>query len=202
MDKYKNFAELKKNEDEGKDYIIHYRNSDSEIAVMAPHGGGIEPGTLDLADEIAGKNFLFYSFSGIKKTGNSALHIKSTQFDEPAAVEIANKACTVITLHGCSNRGEIVYTGGKNSLLRQLISDRLIDTGFNVKNSKDINIKGINNLNLCNRCRSGKGVQMEISRGLRQKMFGCNKNFSAVTRSEIFFKFVSTVREVLLSACK
>ena len=67
MDKYKNFTELKKYEKEGKDYIINNRNIDSEIAIMAPHGGGIEPGTIDIADEIAGKDFLFYSFSGIKE---------------------------------------------------------------------------------------------------------------------------------------
>ena len=59
MDKYLNYAELKKNEKEEKDYVIRYRKADSEIAVMAPHGGGIEPGTNDLADEVAGNNFLF-----------------------------------------------------------------------------------------------------------------------------------------------
>lgn len=202
MDKYLNFTELKKNEEEGKDYIIQYRNADSELAIIATHGGGIEPGTVDLADAIAGKDFLFYSFSGIKKIGNSVLHIGSTRFDEPAALEIVCKAYTVITLHGCRNKGEIIYTGGKNHELKYAISKQLTDAGFNIKNSQDKELKGKSDYNICNRCRSGKGVQLEVSLGLRQKMFDYSDCFSAGTRTEKFNKFVSIVRKVLLSVRK
>ncbi len=202
MDKYKNFKELKNNEDEGRDYIIRYRNTEAEIAVMAPHGGGIEPGTLDLADEIAGKEFMFYSFSGIKIRGNNVLHLTSTRFDEPAALEIARKAYTVITLHGCRERSELIYTGGKNLELIHAMSERLADAGFNVKKSQDDELKGKSKNNICNRCRSGRGVQMEISTGLRKKMFGHNDSYSAATRTEEFYKFVNSVREVLLSVHK
>jgi len=36
---------------------------------MAPHGGGIEPGTIDIADAIARSEYTFYAFQGIKKRG-------------------------------------------------------------------------------------------------------------------------------------
>ena len=202
MDKYKKFSELKRHEEKGKDYIIQYRYTDSEIAIMAPHGGGIEPGTVDLADEIAGKDFLFYSFSGIKSRGNSVLHLSSTSFDEPAALEIAGKALTAITFHGCRDRDDIIYAGGKDQKLRDAISERLAEAGFNVKTSQENGLKGKNNLNICNRCRSGKGIQLEISMGLRKKMFDSNDCFPAVTRTVTFYKFVSTVRELLLSVHK
>ena len=202
MDKYKNFIELKKNEEEGKDYIIRFRNADSAIAVMAPHGGGIEPGTMDLTDEIAGKDFIFYSFSGVKKRGNSVLHIESTRFDEPAAIEIAGNADTVITIHGCRDKCDIIYIGGKNNGLGRAILGQLTNAGFNVRNSQDSELKGKNDYNICNRCRSGKGVQLEISRGLRQKMFDCADSFSTGARTKNFIKFVSAVREVLLSVHK
>jgi phage replication-related protein YjqB (UPF0714/DUF867 family) len=202
MDKYLNYAELKKNEKEEKDYVIRYRKADSEIAVMAPHGGGIEPGTNDLADEVAGNNFLFYSFSGIKKRRNSVLHIGSTRFDEPEAFEIARRAYTVITIHGCKDSSEIIYTGGKDGELIHAVSTHLSDAGFNVRPSYDDDLKGKSDYNICNRGRSGKGVQLEISIGLRQRMFDFSDCFCVSARTEIFYKFVSTVRGVLLSVQK
>ena len=54
MDRYKNFAELQKGEKANEDYTIFYHEADSGIAVMALHGGGIEPGTIDIADALAG----------------------------------------------------------------------------------------------------------------------------------------------------
>ena len=199
MDKYKNFAELKKNEGEERDYTILCLNAGSEIAVMAPHGGGIEPGTLDLADEIAGKDFLFYSFSGIKKKGNNVLHIGSTRFDEFKALEIARNVYTIVTIHGCREKDEIIYGGGKDHELKLKISERLTYAGFNVKSSQNNELKGKSDYNICNRCRSGRGVQLEISLGLRQEMFDCSEYFSAGVRTEIFYEFVKTVRKVLLS---
>ena len=198
MDKYLNFAELKKNEKEGKDYSIRYRYADSAIAVMAPHGGGIEPGTIDLADGIAGNNFLFYSFSGIKKQNNGVLHIGSTRFDEPEALEIAGRAFTVITIHGCSDKDEIIYAGGRNHELKLAISEKLTAKGFKIKNSQQDELKGKSEYNICNRCRSGKGIQLEISSGLRQKMFNFIGSIPTECKTEIFYRFVRTIREVLL----
>jgi phage replication-related protein YjqB (UPF0714/DUF867 family) len=92
MDKYTNIAELKQNEREDEDYTILYRELPSKIAIMAPHGGGIEPGTLDIADNLAGCGDTFYSFTGLKKAGNSILHINSNTFDEPIALRVAQNA--------------------------------------------------------------------------------------------------------------
>ena len=43
--------------------------------------------------------------------------------------------------------------------------------GFNAEISEIPGLKGINPQNICNRCTSGEDVQLEISRGLRGKMF-------------------------------
>ncbi len=48
------------NETKGKDYRIHLRHGKSGILVMAPHGGGIEPGTTEIADAVAGAERSFY----------------------------------------------------------------------------------------------------------------------------------------------
>ena len=199
MDKYINFTELAKKEKEGKDYNIRYRYADSDLAVLAPHGGGIEPGTEDLADAIAAKEFLFYSFSGIKKSGNIALHLGSTRFDEPVGLEIVGRSFTAVTIHGCRDDNEIIYSGGKNLQLIRVISDRLTRAGFNILQDHDFGLNGKNDLNICNRCASGKGVQLEISQGLRKKMFDYSAVFSTGVRSEIFYVFVKSVRNALLA---
>jgi len=69
MEKYSNFEELKKKEKEGQDYQIQYRQGRTGIAVIAPHGGGIEPGTSEIADRVAGEDHAFYSFEGWKRQG-------------------------------------------------------------------------------------------------------------------------------------
>ena len=92
MDKYTNIAELKQNEIEDEDYTILYRELPSKIAIMAPHGGGIEPGTIDIADYLAGCDYTFYAFKGLKKAGNKILHISSNTFDEPIALRVAQNA--------------------------------------------------------------------------------------------------------------
>jgi phage replication-related protein YjqB (UPF0714/DUF867 family) len=92
MDKYTNIAELKQNEREDEDYTILYRELPPKIAIMAPHGGGIEPGTIDIADNLAGCDYTFYSFKGLKKAEYSILHINSNTFDEPIALRVAQNA--------------------------------------------------------------------------------------------------------------
>lgn len=81
-DKYSSFAELVQNEPPGA-YSIRWRKTESTIAVIAPHGGAIEPGTSEIALEIAGADLSYYLFDGQKAKENSALHITSTRFDEP-----------------------------------------------------------------------------------------------------------------------
>ena len=50
LDYYSNFEELKENTTEGKDWRIKTKNrKDNHILVTAIHGGGIEPGTTELA---------------------------------------------------------------------------------------------------------------------------------------------------------
>ena len=44
-DKYKDFADLAAHEGEGADYQVRSEVRRSATAIIAPHGGGIEPGT-------------------------------------------------------------------------------------------------------------------------------------------------------------
>ncbi|KJR97643.1 MAG: hypothetical protein VR65_23255 [Desulfobulbaceae bacterium BRH_c16a] len=197
MDRYRNFAELEQNERENQDYKILYRQRVSQIAVMAPHGGGIEPGTLDIADALAGSEYTFYAFKGLKKSGNKILHLTSSSFDEPRGLKIAENAFIVISIHGNRDTGEIVFIGGKNHELKQGIRRALRTAGFEAVITEVPGLRGIDPRNICNRCRSGEGVQLEVSRGLREKLFENLACRTSRKKTNDFYHFINTVKQAL-----
>ena len=198
VDKYADFAELTQNENEGVDYAILYREADSKVALIAPHGGGIEPGTIDIADALAGSNHNFYAFKGLKKTGNKVLHITSNRYDEPIGLKTTKNAFIVISIHGCRGKEEIIFIGGKNQELKQKIMNALRLAEFRAMISTEPGLRGCSPDNICNRCKSGKGVQLEISRGLREIMFENISLRSLRKKTKVFYNFVNTINEVLL----
>ena len=198
LDRYRCFAELVQHETLGEDYTVDMKTGASGIAVMAPHGGGIEFGTNQMAQAIAHPDHTFWAFNGIKKTGNRILHITSTRFDAPDALRIALAAQTVITLHGCHGDASVVYVGGRHGPLKVHLRQNLLEAGFNARISKKEGLRGESFLNLCNRCRTGNGVQLEITTGLRKRMFTPTLSRSIKGKSEDFFRFTSAVRTALI----
>jgi phage replication-related protein YjqB (UPF0714/DUF867 family) len=53
------------------------------VAIIAPHGGKIEPGTSEIAAAIAGDDYSLYRFQGLRDRPREELHITSAKFDEP-----------------------------------------------------------------------------------------------------------------------
>jgi phage replication-related protein YjqB (UPF0714/DUF867 family) len=53
-DKYKSFSELNEKEKRDLDFCIRLQERIGTTAVIAPHGGGIEPGTSEIAEAVAG----------------------------------------------------------------------------------------------------------------------------------------------------
>ena len=196
-DKYTDYAELRQHERENKDYVIFHREGDSGIAVIAPHGGGIEPGTIDIADALAGCDHSFYAFKGLKKTGNRVLHISSNRFDEGLGMRISQNAAITISVHGSGFKTETVHVGGRNEKLKQKIIVALKTGGFNAEISEIPGLRGIKPDNICNRCRSGEGVQLEISRGLREKMFDHLDHRHLRMKTKVFYQFVTILKEAL-----
>ncbi|HMK65967.1 MAG TPA: poly-gamma-glutamate hydrolase family protein [Thermodesulfobacteriota bacterium] len=199
MDTYPYFAELARCEKRNEDYAIICRNLHSSVAVMAPHGGGIEPGTVDIADAIAGDTFTFYAFKGLKRTGNKVLHLNSNSFDEPLAGKVSHEAEVVVSIHGAHGEDDIVLVGGRHEELKQALMLALRAGGFKATICEIPGLRGIQPDNLCNRCRTGKGVQLEISRGLREKLFDQLGHRSLRVKTVLFFRFVDIVKGVLSS---
>ena len=196
MGKYRNFAELQRKESP-KSYSIHQKQGHSDIAVIAPHGGGIEPGTLEIARSIAGEEHSFYGFEGCKSRDNSDLHITSTRFDEPKCLDIVYKHNRVIAIHGCVGAGNSVYTGGLDDKLKTRVSERLIRAGFTVRTDANPELQGSLTTNICNRSATGKGVQLEIEEGLRRKMFAGLSRKQRQKTTAILDIFVTAIQEAI-----
>jgi phage replication-related protein YjqB (UPF0714/DUF867 family) len=177
------------------DYHIIQRIGDSGITVMSIHGGGIEPGTTEIADAVAGKMHSFYSFSGSKTRGNRRLHITSTRFDEPVGLCMVRKSDTVLTIHGCRDAESVVYIGGRNMDLGEKLRCALIKAGFTARSAA--RLPGMHPQNMCNQCRSGSGVQLEISAGLRREMFAANLRAQPRLSTRVFRRFVLTLQTAL-----
>jgi phage replication-related protein YjqB (UPF0714/DUF867 family) len=190
--KYQSFKELAIGEIEDIDYRIRYRKGKSNIAIMAIHGGGIEPGTTELAEATAGDRHSFYSFSGLKKSGNFVLHITSNRFDEPQGLAIARQANTILSIHGCGDTDLMILMGGRDIQFREKIQKTLQKAGFQVNQS--VRFPGLSPLNICNRCRSGAGVQLEICYGLRSRMFESLLRSDRHKTTPVFHRFVDALK--------
>ena len=201
-DKYRNFKALQAEQREGRDFRVQVNfRKESKIAIVAPHGGAIEPGTSELAIDIAGKELNFAVFEGIKSKQNRDLHITSTNFDEPRCVYIVEKTPTTLTVHGESSSGEVVYIGGLNQSVITHISLSLEQSGFTVKKNQNPDLQGISSDNICNRGIEQMGIQLELSRGLREKFFSSLSNDGRKITTCEFKKFVDAIRQGLKQAC-
>ncbi|WP_154836542.1 poly-gamma-glutamate hydrolase family protein [Staphylococcus sp. Marseille-Q1834] len=206
LDYYSSFEDLDKHTTEGKDWRILTKNrKDNHILVTAIHGGGIEPGTTELARRIAniGK-YDFYSFEGRLPKHNEKLHITSTVFNEPTLEKMLKHTDETISIHGYSGEDPVVYVGGQDKKLAKSIKRSLEDKGFTVQKSPK-GIEAMSSDNIINRDDEESGVQLELTTGQRALFFK-NKNLNQKTRSnsdnytKTFYKFAKAVNEGIKNA--
>jgi phage replication-related protein YjqB (UPF0714/DUF867 family) len=155
---------------EGVDYSVHVMpRAQSRVAVLAPHGGRIEGRTSEIARLIAGDEHGLYLFEGLRTTGDNfdRLHLASHRFDEPRALDLIASCDTVVAVHGYAAPGPDVLLGGLNERLKELVAQALAEIGFSCLIDGH-RFPGRHPHNICNRGRSGGGVQLELSEGLRK----------------------------------
>ena len=172
MDVYAKFAELSAAERAGVDFRVHVvRRANARTVVLAPHGGGIEPGTSEVANKIADNDLSLTLLEGIKPALNARLHITSTNFDEPQCVELVQAADHVVAIHGERSKQPVAFLGGRDMDLREHLRLELERHGYKVSIHADSELQGSSAANICNRGRRGAGVQLELSSGLRRTFF-------------------------------
>lgn len=166
---FRSFADLAAAYEKDKDFrIVQVNRPDSATAIVAPHGGSIEAHTSDIARDIAGQEFSLYLFEGLLKAGNfAALHLSSHLFNEPGCLDLLGTCDRVITVHGCGHAGERVLIGGRDASLRRAITARLKAADLACEDAP-AGLDAADPNNICNRGRSGAGVQLEITADLRR----------------------------------
>ena len=162
----------------GRDLRIAF--GDGGIArclLVAPHGGGIEPGTSELLRAISDLgDWAWYEFAGFLRKGNQeALHIASTLFDEPTLLALLPRTNFVLTLHGANDTSDpVVYVGGRweegRATMTAMINAATAKHGIHATEAP-AHLGDTEPTNLTNRGKLGHGIQLEFSRAARNLLF-------------------------------
>lgn len=174
-DVYSNYEELAAHHELGKDYTISTQSTGNDVIILGIHGGKIEVGTSEIVKAIAQSDHSYYLFEAkvsvdSNDDGRNDLHLTSTHYDEPTAIKMTAQENKVVSIHGAAGKEEkIVYMGGLNTHMRDIISDKLKKAGFRVEKAPS-GLGGTSPDNICNKNRILKGVQLEITRGLRDDL--------------------------------
>ena len=121
-----------------------------KTTILAPHGGGIEPGTSELCLAVAGDHpaslpqipaagvtYDYWMFEGLRDSGNPELHVTSTGCDDGVAVSLCAGSLNALALHGFQPRppdmsedDQVVLAGGANTILAGLPAGRAAQGRF------------------------------------------------------------------------
>lgn len=195
-------------------------NAETSAIVMALHGGGIEPGTSEIALAVAGYHpgtlipaddgqgvHDLWLFEGLLPKANDDLHVTASNYNEPIAEELVRNAQRCISLHGCSDRQAkvshnhpvgILQIGGRDFALRQLALERLLAADILAEITTNDALKGEEPDNIANKTQTGGCVQLEMGTTYRASLFDINtrpqrKN----TTNATFWRLVTVLRQVL-----
>lgn len=181
MDRYTNFRDLAASETA---FETICRDRSSDVTVIAPHGGRIEPNTTEIALLIAADDYNLFCFNGLKQGCNRDLHITSHRFNQPEALALVRKSSVVVTVHGCMHVEPVIYVGGLDTDLIEKTCRQLSTRNINHENNAE-RYAGVNPENICNRGLRGKGMQIEVSRPLRNSP-AAHQNIATAVRSALW----------------
>jgi phage replication-related protein YjqB (UPF0714/DUF867 family) len=216
---------------EGVDYARRHRRHerfDDSLArtddvprttILAPHGGGIEPGTSELCLAVAGYHpanlprippagvtYDYWMFEGVRELGNAALHVRSTGCDDGVAVSLCAGSLNALALHGFrpgppdfSEDDQVVLVGGGNTVLRGYLLEGLRDADFDARDAgQHGELDGDATCNIVNRTLLGMGAQLELSTPLREAMFTeHSRPRRKHTTTELFWTFAAVCRDAV-----
>ncbi|KXZ22394.1 poly-gamma-glutamate hydrolase family protein [Bacillus nakamurai] len=196
-DKYRNFEELKANESPFN-LSMFSKEQGTDVLILAPHGGGIEGGTSELAKELS-ESYSTYLFEALKTPGAFDLHLTSTNFDEPQALEMLKEHEFTLSLHGYASNEEHVLVGGTDRDKAEAITNSLNNAGYSAELlDEGTRLSGSSPNNIANKNKTGKSIQLELSTGLRKSMFNTfSLKGRSGTRNETFYNFIDTLSRFL-----
>jgi phage replication-related protein YjqB (UPF0714/DUF867 family) len=218
---------LKEGVDWARRFRRHERFDDSlartdeaaRTTIIAPHGGGIEPGTSELCLAVAGYHpamlpetppagvtYDYWMFEGLRADDNDELHVTSTGCDDEVALSLCGGAVHALALHGFrpdAPDDRLVLVGGADASLRRSMRTALQeageDAGFEAVDAGDgSELNGDDPCNIVNRTLLKGGCQLELSLPLREAMFGeFTRARRKHTTNDLFWTFVAVCRDVI-----
>jgi phage replication-related protein YjqB (UPF0714/DUF867 family) len=228
-DHYPSMTALYAHEEEGVNYIKEwYRHrwryktfenyrKENEIFIMAPHGGGIERGTTELALATAGftddfngqpdtpDSYDYFIFNGTNPDDeNGRLHVTSSHYNEPIAGELVQNSFISLAFHGCTDTQPIETTGegykacligGLDAPFMQILERRLTASGLNAYTTTQKELNGDLPDNIINKNKRHAGTQFELTTSFRKSLYKKNNPQERRTSTNAdFWLFVNTIR--------
>ena len=216
---------------EGVDYARRHRRHERfddtlartddvpKTTILAPHGGGIEPGTSELCLAVAGYHpaglpqipaagviYDYWMLEGLRDSGNPELHVTSTGCDDGVAVSLCAGSLNALALHGfqpgppdMSEDDQVVLVGGGNTTLRGYLLEGLRTADFDARDADQHGeLNGDATCNIVNRTLLGMGAQLELSTPLRDAMFAeHSRSRRKHTTTQLFWTFAAVCRDAL-----
>jgi len=186
--------------------VQEYVRLEGPLGLMAIHGGGIEPGTEEIARFVASHSGAsLYVYAGRRSGGNLSLHRSShdMRIEERAlVVQFLNHVQTVISIHGHGRRENRVYVGGLHQSMVQHFVE-LARPAFSqyewISDPKSIppGLSGRSPTNVVN-LPPARGMQLELPPRLRQTKEipgggGFEPAGDALRLSRLLISFVTTI---------
>jgi len=184
--------------------IQEYLQLAGPIGIIAIHGGGIEPGTEEIARFVADRSGAsLYVYAGRRSKGNILLHQAShcVNIEErPLVVRFLNHVNTAISIHGHGREKNRIYVGGLHqSMVHRFVElARPVLSAYEWISDPEITppeIRGQSPGNIVN-LPASRGMQLELPRKLREiKPFDDGEEFEptgdALVLSRLLVRFVS-----------
>ena len=202
-DRFKSMTELMELTEENTDWIINSIERNSNVIITAIHGGAIEPATTELAELTAEKGgFDYFTFKAIRTKANAELHVTSRHYDEPKLMKMIANNTYAIAIHGCKGKDEIIYMGGKDEQLMDAMTEEFEKLGIDVRQAPS-HMSGAHDDNIINCCKTEKGVQLELTSGIRKKLFENGRyNKKSRENSSNWTQFMYDFAQAIINATK
>ncbi|AZM47799.1 hypothetical protein DMB38_20195 [Streptomyces sp. WAC 06738] len=174
MTTYPYFRTLAASKTLGIDYDIKNRYGVGDYLVyIAIHGGAIEPPTSQLATYCADTTGAYYCFEGLSDLTADTLALPAVTFDEPFCQVNVGNSSRAISFRGVEDQREseeVVYISGLDDVLVSLLTQELTTAGF-VCDTPPLRFEGSDPRNIVNKTRINAGVQLDLTRSLRESFY-------------------------------